>query len=192
MHSTCWCLGGPASGALHRPLLLLLHRPAARVRARHVPKHGLPLPVALKRADFALHCPPCGAWLTLQRALVHFVYQHVAGSSQRWVGAQAAQQDAGGAEEQAGVAGRGSVQAHVIPHLLVGERGAGRFAVVQTGTRAAGLPSRLMPAARPRLYLPHLPCTRARRGQPRLAPPPRALPPRWLQCVGAACRRWSR
>lgn len=52
---------------------------------------------------------PSASTLTLQRALVHLVHQHVADSQQRGVPRQAPQQDAGGAEQQARVAGGGSV-----------------------------------------------------------------------------------
>ena len=58
--------------------------------------------------------------LTLQRALVHLVHKHVRHGQERGVSRQAAQQDAGGAEEQARVAAGGGVQPHVVAHLAGG------------------------------------------------------------------------
>lgn len=67
-----------------------------------------------------------GRPLTLQRALMHLVHQDVADAQQGGVPRQPAQQDAGGAEQQAGVPRGRGVQPHVVSHLAVlGGRGGG-------------------------------------------------------------------
>ena len=162
--------------------------------------------------------PPRRRRRTLQRALMHLVHQHVADPQQRGVARQAAQQDAGGAEQQAGVASGGRVQAHVVSHLVCGwvwvggggggasqeqAGGAGsggggwagwgrplwdRWHSKRSSKAVPGVPTQPQAALLPRPSSAP-PCTPAAPAPPRRVPPPRALPPRWRRCGGAVCTR---